>query len=166
MPHKPSPVVIGAILGYLSSQHDTQRPPEKCAAILATLADLQERGEPAPTREELAKMADCSKFTVDACLSTRIAQGHVKLEIRTRPGNVQRRESIIKERFYILSNPLMDRIKEAKKQYATIQLIIHEDPNATLKAIHKKICNSDPESQLFRKLLQLGAEIVKEHPEL
>lgn len=113
---RPSDHVVRAIEEYLSDTHGNQRPAEKTAAVLAILAAIQEEGKPAPTRQALADAADCSKFTVDAGLSTRIAQGHVTIEIKTELGHVARRDSVVKHRYYRLADPLMSVYRRAKRE--------------------------------------------------
>lgn len=110
-----SPAVVDAITNMLLSAHGMQRPPEKAAALLAIICEFHKRNLPFPKREIVARAIGASVATVDAALSTRIQEGYITPRIETRDGNVQRRNSTIRERYYVPSEELLSLVEKAKR---------------------------------------------------
>jgi hypothetical protein len=102
-----SPVVVDAITDMLMTQQNIRRPPEKAAALLALLVELNRKGQPFPKRHEVAEALDCSVYTIDAVLSTRINEGYLQQVVETTTGNVSARNSIVRQRFYVPSQELV-----------------------------------------------------------
>jgi hypothetical protein len=116
MPRLPkvSPAVVDAIVDMLVSEQNILRPPEKAAALLGLIVELHKTHEPFPQREEVARHIDASVATVDAALSTRLNEGYITQAIETTQGNVQRRNSARRLRFYIPSPALIKVVSDAK----------------------------------------------------
>ncbi|MGO9552370.1 hypothetical protein [Mycobacterium sp.] len=75
--------------------------------------------QPFPTREVVARALDCSRYTIDAAISTRLAEGLIEIETTVAPGNVARREfSSVKERRFVPSQELLAVVVQAKKREA------------------------------------------------
>ena len=111
-----SPVVIDAVTDMLLSDQGMNRPPEKAAALLALIVELHKRKQPFPRREEVAEAINASISTVDAALSSRIDEGYITPVVETKRGSVQRRNSIVRERYYIPSAALIDVVGKAKRR--------------------------------------------------
>lgn len=101
------PIVIDAIVDMLLSNEGMNRPPEKAAALLAVIVELHKQHRPFPKREVVAKAINASLATVDAALSSRLDEGYITLAVETVRGNVQRRNSVVRERYYIPSAELL-----------------------------------------------------------
>ncbi len=97
----------------MSDHVDIKRPPEKAAALLALTVELYKANRPFPTRQAAAIALGCSKFTIDAALSTRLDEGYLT-QIVTETGNIQARHGIIRKRFYIPSQDLISVAEHAK----------------------------------------------------
>jgi DNA-binding transcriptional MocR family regulator len=110
-----SPIVVDAICEMLISDQGMLRPPEKAAKLLALIVELYKRGQPFPRREEVAQAIGASVSTIDAALSTRLDEGYITLTIETPHGNVQRRNSAIRERHYVPSQGLLAVADKATK---------------------------------------------------
>lgn len=113
-----SPIVIDAVMDMLLSEQGMNRPPEKAAALLALIVELHKRKQPFPRREEVAEAINASVSTVDAALSSRIDEGYIIPVVETKRGNVQRRNSTVRERYYIPSDGLIAVVNKAKKRSA------------------------------------------------
>lgn len=113
---KISPIVIDAVTDMLLSEQGMNRPPEKAAALLALIVELHKRRQPFPTREEVAEAINASVSTVDAALSTRIDEGYITPVVSTKRGNVQRRNSIIREKSYVPSDALIAVVDRAQRK--------------------------------------------------
>lgn len=74
------------------------------------------RGKPFPARETVAKKLDCSVFTVDAAISTRIDEGYLSMAIETTTGNVAQRHSTVRRRYYLPSKRLADVADRARRR--------------------------------------------------
>ena len=113
---KVSPIVQDAILDMLKEQQSVYRPPEVTAALLALIVELHKVGKPFPGREVVARALGCSIYTIDSAISTRSATGYISLNIQTREGAVQRRLSVVKDRYYVPSQELIDVANVAHKR--------------------------------------------------
>jgi hypothetical protein len=111
---KIDPFVVDAITDMLVSEQGMLRPPEKAAALLALIVQLHNMKEPFPARAEVAKHINASVPTVDAALSTRLDEGYITQAIETARGNVQRRNSARRLRYYIPSKHLLSVAGAAK----------------------------------------------------
>lgn len=110
------PIVVDAIADMLKVQQEMRRPPEKAAALLALIVELNRSGQPFPKRHEVAKALDCSVYTIDAALSTRIDEGYLQQIVETTSGEVSARHSIVRKRFYIPSPELVAVADGAKQR--------------------------------------------------
>jgi hypothetical protein len=117
-----SRAAVDAIMGVLKSQQGMRRPPEKAAKLLALIVALHKQGRPFPPRDEVAAAIGAAVSTVDAALSTRLNEGYIKLDVETPRGNVRRRNSVIRERYYIPSNQLQDTVDKAEQREITAKL--------------------------------------------
>jgi hypothetical protein len=109
-------VATQAVMDMLMTDQGMTRPPEKAAALLALITELDNAGLAFPERAVIAAALDCSVYTVDAALSTRTEEGYISLQYKTVPGNVARRHSVIKERYYVPSKRLRAVVESAKKR--------------------------------------------------
>lgn len=113
----PNPVVVEAICEMLMEQHENvKRPPVKSAALLALAVELYKTNTPFPSRMAVALKLDCNVFTVDAALSSRIEEGYLQQVVETTTGNVAKRNSIVRHRFYVPSQELIDVATMATKR--------------------------------------------------
>lgn len=105
---------------YLMAAYGMRRPPELAARLLALLCDLADQGLPFPPRAEVAALVGHSIEGVDSALSVALARGDVVMSAKVRPGNVQQRESVIRERYYTVSPPIraLQKALVAMKKYA------------------------------------------------
>lgn len=93
--------VVDGLVDWLIANEKMSRPPTKAAKILAFIVQLHKKKQPFPTRDEASRHLGISVATIDAALSTRIAEGYLTLDVRTLDGSVARRASTVKERYYI-----------------------------------------------------------------
>lgn len=108
--------VVDAITRMLIEDQQLNRPPEKAAHLLAIICKLYEQRRPFPRRREVADKIGSPLATVDAALSTRLDEDYIKVRIETRPGNVQKRNSVIRERYYDPSDKLLFTYREASRR--------------------------------------------------
>lgn len=101
------PSLADRIEEYLLQTYGMRRRPTAAARLMALIVELHARGMPFPQREAAATEVGCSVFGVDAALSNYLARGELTVEIRTVPGNVQQRESVIREKYYTPSTQLL-----------------------------------------------------------
>lgn len=113
---KISPIVIDAITEMLMDDQGMLRPPEKAAALLALIVELHKKKLPFPRREAVSEAIGASVSTVDAALSTRLDEGYITIAMETSRGNVQRRNSIVRERYYIPSKKLLEVANKASRK--------------------------------------------------
>lgn len=113
-----SRAAVRAIMDLLISRQGMKRRPEKAAELLALVVELHERHRPFPPRAEVAAAIGASVSTVDAALSTRLDEGYITMEVETPHGRVQRRNSVIRERYYVPSNELQEVVAKAKQNEA------------------------------------------------
>lgn len=92
---------------YLLQTYAMRRRPTAAARLLALIVDLYTKGLPFPQRTAVARDIGCSKDGVDAALSSYLARDEIALEMRMVPGNVAKRESVIRERYFIPSQTLL-----------------------------------------------------------
>lgn len=109
-----APIVIDAVTDMLMSEQGMNRPPEKAAALLALIVELHRRKRPFPRREEVAKALNASISTIDAALSSRLDEGYITIAVETKHGSVQRRNSVVRERYYLPSEHLVEVVKRAE----------------------------------------------------
>lgn len=115
-----NPVVVQAITQMLMEQQENvKRPPEKSAALLALTVELYKQNQPFPSRMAAAIKLDCSVFTIDAALSTRMDEGYLQQVVETTTGNVANRHSTVRQRFYVPSKELIETATRAAKQKRT-----------------------------------------------
>lgn len=112
---KISPIVADAISDMLLSDQGMLRPPDKASRLLALIVELYKRKQPFPPRQEVAEAVGCAVSTIDAALSTRLDEGYIIQVIETTQGNVARRHSAIRERYYVPSAQLLKVAEDALK---------------------------------------------------
>jgi hypothetical protein len=114
------PAVVDAITDMIIRDTGCLRPPEKAAALMALIVELHKLNRPFPRREVAAAAIHASVSTVDAALSTHLdpgdGSGYLQLVVETSIGNVQRRNSVVRERFYIPSDDLLRVADRAKRK--------------------------------------------------
>ena len=115
-----SPFVVDAIIEMLKADNGNLRPADKAAHMLALIVELHKQHKPFPPRKDVAAAIKGSIAAVDAALNSRLAEGYITLAVDTEPGNVQRRNSVIRRRFIIPSKDLLDVVANAKRQEASI----------------------------------------------
>lgn len=111
---KLSPIVVDAITDMLVSEQGMLRPPEKAAALMALIVELYKEGKPFPERKQVAEHIGASMSTVDAALSTRLDEGYITQRVETKRGKVARRNSVVRQRYYVPSSHLVDVVKDAQ----------------------------------------------------
>jgi hypothetical protein len=111
-----SPVVVDAIVDMLVADQGMLRPPEKAARLLAFIVELYKAHRPFPERAEVAEHIGASVSTIDAALSTRLNEGYIKLRVETPDGYVQRRNSVVRDRYYDPCPQLLDVVERAKRR--------------------------------------------------
>lgn len=110
---KISPVAVDAITDMLMDEQGMLRPPRKAAALLALIVELHKIKMPFPKREEVTEAIGVGVSTIDAALSSRLSEGYISIAMETTVGNVQRRNSVVRERYYVPSRHLLDVADEA-----------------------------------------------------
>lgn len=108
-----APVAVDAITDMLIEDQGMMRPPTKAAALLAIICALHKQGKPFPRRECVADAIDAAVSTVDAALSSRLDEGYLTMRTKVKRGNVQRRNSVVRERYYEPSAKLLRTYEEA-----------------------------------------------------
>lgn len=110
--------VVDAIQSMLQQDQGMLRPPEQTARFLALVVALHEKHEAFPHREVAAKaLAGAqSKWSVDTAIRSSLADGYVSLVIETTQGNVQRRDSVRKERHFVPDRRVIDIATRAAKK--------------------------------------------------
>lgn len=103
----PSPNLIDRLQSWLQTSYGMRRPPTTAAGVLALIVELHKDHTPFPTREHVADLLRCSKFGVDAAINQAIARGLITQKTETSDGNIQRRESVIRHRYYVPSSERM-----------------------------------------------------------
>jgi hypothetical protein len=111
-----SPLAVDAITEMLIEDQGILRPPVKAAHLLALICKLHEQNRPFPRREDVAEAIGAGVSTIDAALSTRLDEKYIELRIETRPGNVERRHSVIRERYYEPSQKLLNVYRNADRK--------------------------------------------------
>lgn len=108
------PITVEAITEMLIEEQGILRPPVKAAHLLAIICKLHEQNRPFPKRGDVAQKIDAGVSTVDAALSTRLDEGYISVRVQTREGNVERRKSVVRDRFYDPSPKLMGVFKHSE----------------------------------------------------
>ena len=111
---RPSGALVTVVEQFLQDKYPSRRRPSVAASVLALILELYERDEPFPQRAMIAEAIGCSVFGIDAALSQAAARDLLTLEIRLQPGNVEQRDSSIKERYYIPSKQLLILARSAR----------------------------------------------------
>lgn len=115
-----NPAVVAAMEDMLQSDSGSLKPPTQAARLMALLYELHELKRPIPRREVMAEAigGSKSKYTVDAILYSKRAEGYLDLVMETTIGNTQGRAGIRQERFIIPSKRVQDVAKSAAKKRA------------------------------------------------
>ena len=115
---KLNPAVVHALQQMLLDDQGMMRPPEQAARLLALIHELAKEHKPFPHREVAAQVlgGNQSKFTVDAILSQRMAEGYISMVVETTMGHNSNRVGIRKQRFFIPSERLVDIAKHAERK--------------------------------------------------
>jgi hypothetical protein len=91
---------------FLMARYDMRRPPIAAARLLAVIVLLDEQKQPFPSRRRVAEEIRCSVYGIDAALQVAMARGLISQHVEIAQGNVQRRESILRNRYYVPSDEL------------------------------------------------------------
>jgi hypothetical protein len=95
------------IQDFITETYNSKRPPTVAATILGLIIELSHKRQPFPTRATVAEFANCSIFTVDSTISQCLQRGLITESVETVEGNVQKRESIIRHRYYTPTKRLL-----------------------------------------------------------
>lgn len=119
---KLNPAVVHALQQMLVEDQGMSRPPEQAARLLALTYELAKDHKPFPHREVAAQIlgGSQSKFTVDAILSQRMADGYLSLVVETTMGHNHNRTGVRKQRFFIPSLRLVDIAKQAERHALSV----------------------------------------------
>lgn len=108
----PLPVVprklVNAVLDWLRTHHFSRRPPEVAAGVLALAIVLHRSERPFPHRALVAEWLNATVFGIDHALNVALTRGCLRMESRIAQGNVQARESVVRQRYYIPCEELLD----------------------------------------------------------
>jgi hypothetical protein len=110
-----SPIVVDAIAEMLMVDKHMCRRPEKTAALLALVVELDKTKRPFPPRAAVAEAIDSSIFTVDSAISQRIDEGYLQEVHETTTGNVNRRTSTVRCRYLVPSPRLVSVVRRAER---------------------------------------------------
>lgn len=110
---EPDPQIVDAFVEMLLEDTGALRPPTKAAHLLAVICMLHKQDQPFPGREPVAQHIGCGVSTVDAALSTRLAEGYISQVVETSAGNVARRNSVVRRTYYKPSKRLLDTFDKA-----------------------------------------------------
>jgi hypothetical protein len=112
-----NPAVVNALQKMLVEDQGMMRPPEQAARLLALTYELAKQHKPFPHREVAAQVlgGSQSKYTVDAILSQRMAEGYLSLVVETTMGRTHNRMGIRKQRFFVPSMRLVDIAQRAEQ---------------------------------------------------
>lgn len=113
-----SPDTITTITEYLMTSFEIKRPPEVTASVLALAIELENRKQPFPTRQEVAKLFNCSVFGVDCALSASLARGLLAMEMRTAQESIVADYRIVRHRYYHPTKKLLHGARETLPQVA------------------------------------------------
>jgi hypothetical protein len=108
--------IVDQFVEMLVEDTGALRPPINAAELLAVICALSKDNRPFPGREAMAEHIGCALSTIDAALSTRLAEGYISQIIETSAGNVARRNSVIRRTYYRPSKRLMDTYDKAASQ--------------------------------------------------
>ncbi len=103
----PNPFLVDRLQAWLQTSYGMKRPPTTAAGVLALIIELHKNNTPFHTREAAASALQCSKFGVDAAINQAIARGLVQQKVETSEGHIQRRESVVRHRYYVPSSELI-----------------------------------------------------------
>jgi hypothetical protein len=114
---KINPAVVNALQHMLVEDQGMMRPPEQAARLLALIHELAKAHKPFPHREVAAQVlgGNQSKYTVDAILSQRMAEGYISLVVETTMGHNHNRVGVRKQRFFVPSMRLVDIAQRAER---------------------------------------------------
>lgn len=106
----PRQEIIDAFVNYLIDQERMCRPPTQAAKLLAFIVQLHKSKppQPFPPRKQVAAHLEMGVPTIDAAVSSRIAQGYLKKELDWVEGNVANRSSSVQIRYYVPSKDLVE----------------------------------------------------------
>jgi hypothetical protein len=98
-------------------QHEgAQRRPEQTGRVLALAVLLHRTRQPWPTRHQVHEHLDVSLPMIDTVISQRQATGHLTVEIKVVPGNIQRRSSSISVKYLVPSAELVAVVTDAERR--------------------------------------------------
>lgn len=108
--------IVEAIVRLLVVNEKICRPPRQAAKLLAYIADLYSLGKPFPSRAEVSALLNMSIPTIDAALSSRLQEGYIDVDMKIVEGNIERRPSSIRQRYYRPSSQLLEAIDTARQR--------------------------------------------------
>lgn len=88
------------LIVFLQGKHEMKKRPFAAAGFLALVIALHKKKLPFPPRQDAADAIGCSKFGLDAAISVALARGLITPRSGTIQGNVERRESVVRVRYY------------------------------------------------------------------
>lgn len=92
--------IADAMETYLLDHYDIKRPPIAAAQLLALIIELDRINQPFPPRAVAAKAIGCTVFGIDAALSVALSRGLISIDMAVSQGNVMRRDSAIRHKYY------------------------------------------------------------------
>lgn len=114
---KLNPAVVAAMEEMLQTDSGSLKPPEQAARLMALLYELHKAKMPAPRREVMAQAIGGakSKWTVDATLYQKRAEGYLDLVMETTVGHTQKRSGIRQVRYFVPSKRMLDIASRAER---------------------------------------------------
>lgn len=108
--------IVEAIVRLLVENEKICRPPRQAAKLLAYIVELHRLGKPFPSRAEVSALLNMSIPTIDAALSSRLQEGYIDVDMKIAEGNIERRSSSIRQRYYTPSTQLTETIDIAHQR--------------------------------------------------
>jgi hypothetical protein len=136
--------IVDEFVKVLIEDTGALRPPINAAELLAVICALHKEGRPFPGRVVMAGHIGCALSTVDAALSTRLAEGYISQIVETSAGNVARRNSVIRRTYYKPSKRLLDAYDKAASQVRVSKSRPPRKPGRRRKAAARKIIPATP----------------------
>lgn len=110
------PYLVDAIVDWMVSLKAMQRQPEKTAKLLLLVVLLHRKRQPWPTSPTIMAHCGVSKPTVHLFKSQRQAEGLIEAVVKTEPGKVSQRASVV-TRVYLQPCEELDRVvKNAERR--------------------------------------------------
>lgn len=111
---RPSGALVDLVENFLHEKYPSRKRALVSASVLALILELDELKKPFPPRQQVADALNCSIFGVDAAISVALGRGLLSVEIKVLQGNVEQRDSAIRERYLIPSARLRGVVARAR----------------------------------------------------